>query len=174
MTDRMTLPVAADTAATRRILDFARSEVFERTFREGMVLVEETAAYLDGPGRAASKKLDRLAALAYAGESMRLTTRLMQVASWLLVQRAVRDGEMTLKEASSDKYRFNERERSDLPGFNGAGNLPESLRGLMSRCEMLYDRVRRIDESMYAAVGAEPAANQVTSQMERLRAAFEA
>lgn len=171
MTDRM-LSVANDAAASRRILDFARSEVFERTFREGMVLVEETAAYLDGPGRAASKRLDRLAALAYAGESMRLTTRLMQVASWLLVQRAVRDGEMTLAEASNDKYRFTDRDRADLPGFNGAASLPDALKGLMSRCEMLYDRVRRIDESMYATQDLQPAANHVSSQMERLRAAF--
>src|SRR6185295_14192749 len=93
-----------------RALDFAKSEMFERTFKEGMGLVEETAAYLDGPGRAVSKRLSRAAALAYAGESMRLTTRLMQVASWLLVQRAVRDGEIPLIEAGSEKYRLISRE----------------------------------------------------------------
>ncbi|HQT54616.1 MAG TPA: DUF1465 family protein, partial [Phenylobacterium sp.] len=76
------------------IQDFARSELFDRTFQEGMDLVEETAGYLDGSGRQESKLLSRNAALAYAGESMRLTTRLMQVASWLLVQRAVREGDM--------------------------------------------------------------------------------
>jgi regulator of CtrA degradation len=172
MTDPLTLTRAADAVAARRILDFARSEVFERTFREGMVLVEETAAYLDGPGRAASKRLDRVAALAYAGESMRLTTRLMQVASWLLVQRAVRDGEMTLAEASGDKYRFADRDRADLAPFSAATGLPEALKALMARCETLYERVRRIDENMYAALEGEPAPNQVTTQMARLRAAF--
>ena len=172
MTDRMSLSLATDAIASRRILDFARSEMFERTFKEGMVLVEETAAYLDGPGRAVSKRLDRLGALAYAGESMRLTTRLMQVASWLLVQRAVRDGEMALSEAASDKYRFSDRDRSDLPGFNGAAALPDALKGLMARCEMLYERVRRIDENMYAGLGAEEAPNEVTTQMARLKAAF--
>src|SRR6201985_1501668 len=74
--------------------DFPPSDIFDRTFQEGMALVEETAAYLDGAGRQDSKLLSRSAALAYAGESMRLTTRLMQVASWLLVQRAVRAGDM--------------------------------------------------------------------------------
>src|SRR5215468_53867 len=93
-----------------RALDFAKSELFERTFKEGMALVDETAAYLDGPGRAASKRLSRTAALAYAGESMRLTTRLMQVASWLLVQRAVRDGEIPTGEAAGEKYRLIARE----------------------------------------------------------------
>src|ERR1700710_971154 len=87
------------------IQDFARSELFQRTFQEGMDLVEETAAYLDGSGRQASKLLSRNAALAYATESMRLTTRLMQVASWLLVQRAVKEGEMEAQAACAENYR---------------------------------------------------------------------
>jgi regulator of CtrA degradation len=69
---------------------FAGSETFKTLFREGMVLVEETAAYLDGDGRNDSRHLSRAGSLAYATESMRLTSRLMQLASWLLLQRAVR------------------------------------------------------------------------------------
>ena len=88
------------------IQDFARSELFQRTFQEGMDLVEETAGYLDGAGRQDSKLLSRNAALAYAAESMRLTTRLMQVASWLLVQRAVREGDMPPDAACEDRYRL--------------------------------------------------------------------
>ena len=67
---------------------FVASEAFRTLFREGMTMVETTAAYLDGPGREASRALGRDIALAYASESMRLTTRLMQIASWLLLQRA--------------------------------------------------------------------------------------
>src|ERR1700744_2579319 len=86
-------------ARARTVRDFTTSELFDRTFQEGMELVEETAAYLDGPGRQESKLLSRGAALAYASTSMKLTTRLMQVASWLLVQRAVREGDMSPQEA---------------------------------------------------------------------------
>ena len=32
------------------VRDFARSELLDRTFQEGMELVEETAGYLDGSG----------------------------------------------------------------------------------------------------------------------------
>src|ERR1700743_1257450 len=88
------------------VQDFASSELFDRTFQEGMELVEETASYLDGAGRQDSKLLSRSAALAYAGESMRLTTRLMQVASWLLVQRAVREGDMNAEAALDASYRL--------------------------------------------------------------------
>lgn len=156
----------------QRALEFARSELFERTFKDGMGLVEETAAYLDGPGRAASKRLSRAAALAYAGESMRLTTRLMQVASWLLVQRAVRDGEINLAEATSAKYRLITRDAAPAGAkFAGDGELPEALRALIARGAAIYERVRRLDETMYDT-GEAPGANPVSDQMAKLQQAF--
>jgi regulator of CtrA degradation len=154
----------------KRALDFARSEMFDRTFKEGMALVEETAAYLDGPGRAASKRLSRGAALAYAGESMRLTTRLMQVASWLLVQRAVRDGEIQMSEAASEKYRLISRDSQQPQSFAGADDLPEALKTLIIRGGAIYERVRRLDETMYE--GSAETANPVNDQMAKLNAVF--
>src|ERR1700692_2550498 len=81
----------------------AASQNFSQLFRDGMKLVEETAAYLDGPGRQDSRKLDRSASLRYATESMRLTTRLMQLLSWLLLHRAVNEGEMSLAQANKER-----------------------------------------------------------------------
>jgi len=153
------------------IEDFARSELFDRTFHEGMELVEETATYLDGGGRQESKLLSRNAALAYAAESMRLTTRLMQVASWLLVQRAVREGDMAPEAAREDRYRLGGEDVSRGGGPEAAEDLPSGLLGLLDRSEKLYERVRRLDRRMY--VEAEPDnGNSVLSQFDRLRTAF--
>ncbi len=113
-----------------------------------MDLVEETAAYLDGAGREDSRALPRAAALAYAGESMRLTTRLMQVASWLLVQRAVEEGEMTPTEAARDKYRLGAQEVCRAHAVSRDG-LPERLNQLLARSEQLYERVLRLDDRLY-------------------------
>ena len=63
--------------AERRVF----SQSFKPLYDEGMGLVERTAEYLDGKGRLEAKKLSRLGATLYAAESMRLTTRLMQIAS---------------------------------------------------------------------------------------------
>src|SRR5437016_10906277 len=109
------------------IQDFARSELFQRTFQEGMDLVEETAGYLDGAGRQDSKLLSRNAALAYASESMRLTTRLMQVASWLLVQRAVREGHMPAEAACDASYRLG----GEAAHSGGREGLPNPLGQLL-------------------------------------------
>ena len=153
------------------IQDFARSELFERTFQEGMELVEETAGYLDGAGRQASKSLSRDAALAYASESMRLTTRLMQVASWLLVQRAVREGDMAPLAACEDRYRLSSDENRAQPDVD-VTELPGDLLELVDRAERLFDRVRHLDRRMYVESRREEAPHPVLSQLDRLKQAF--
>jgi regulator of CtrA degradation len=154
------------------IQDFARSELFERTFQEGMELVEETAGYLDGEGRQDSKLLSRNAALAYAAESMRLTTRLMQVASWLLVQRAVREGDMPPSSACEDRYRLNEEPARGADAEASRAELPRSLLDLADRAERLYERVRHLDRRMYVESQADEPANPVLSHFDRLKTAF--
>jgi regulator of CtrA degradation len=151
------------------ISGFARSELFDRTFQEGMELVEETAAYLDGAGRQDSKLLSRAAALAYASESMRLTTRLMQVASWLLVQRAVREGDMAPEAALDASYRLAAECETD----RGAGEpLPPPLSELLGRSERLFERVRHLDARIYAEACETEPPHPVLSQLERLKDAF--
>src|ERR1700674_3042026 len=114
----------------------AGSQAFSTLFRDGMALVEETAAYLDGPGRQDSKKLQRAAALAYATESMRLTTRLMQLASWLLLHRAVKEGEMTLSQANREKTKV-KLSAADPGPDELLEKLPQQLRELIGRAREL-------------------------------------
>ena len=151
------------------IQDFAKSELFDRTFEEGMMLVEETAGYLDGAGRHDSKILSRNAALAYATESMRLTTRLMQVASWLLVQRAVKEGEMAAEAACAESYRL--AEEAVVIGA-AVEELPYGLVNLLQRSERLYERVCHLDKRMYVEIALEDAPHPVQAQFDRLAAAF--
>jgi regulator of CtrA degradation len=151
---------------------FVQSELFERTFQEGMELVEETAAYLDGDGRRDSKLLSRASALAYAGESMRLTTRLMQVASWLLVQRAVREGDMDPREACLSRYRIGAQSVCRGESEESLEDLPGGLLRLLDRSERLYERVLYLDTKMFVDAPMEDAAHPVLAQFERLQAAF--
>src|ERR1700749_2684373 len=125
---------------------FADSAMFDRTFDEGMALVEETARYLDGKGREEARVLPRKAAMLYAGESMRVTTRLMQAASWLLVQRAVRDGDMERADALNDRYRLGSREICLGTCAEDVSPLPEELKVLLDRSDSLYRRIARLDD----------------------------
>jgi regulator of CtrA degradation len=153
-----------------RVSEFANSEVFDRLFKEGMALVEEAAAYLDGPGRQQSRSLDREEALVYAAESMEVTTRLMQAASWLVVQRAVREGDMTTDEAGEEKFRLSAP--GELRALNSVQHLPEQLLELITRSRALYERVWRLDETLFTQ-DETPVDNPVMNQLERLQSAAE-
>src|SRR5271156_3068888 len=148
--------------ATRTIsfaLKHASSEAFKTLFKEGMNLVEVAAAYLDGPGRLETKTLRRSVALAYATESMRLTTRLMQVASWLLLRRAVNEGELTPAQALSEKHRVRlaRQEMACAPDF--LAELPPAFVDLCVRSVRLQARVLHLDASIAAAIDPEPVAS---------------
>lgn len=151
------------------------SPQFDDLFREGMALVEDAASYLDGAGRRASKELSGAAGLAYSTESMRLTTKLMQIASWLLVRRSVGRGEMTLEEALKSRQRAKLTYPAQSPRPDGFNDLPEELKQLVNECDTLYDRVLRLDRLISRSNDRPPRddSNPVASQVDRLREAFE-
>jgi regulator of CtrA degradation len=151
----------------------ASSPAFSTLFRDGMALVEETATYLDGSGRTESKRLERSAALVYATESMRLTTRLMQIASWLLLHRAVKEGEMTLAQASKEKSKV-KLAACDPGDAKSIALLPARLQELIARSTKLQAEVRRLDATMHAPVPFKVVVgNPVEWQLGLLKAAFE-
>jgi regulator of CtrA degradation len=149
------------------------SPAFGVLFREGMDLVEETAAYLDGTGRSEAKALDRSVSLTYATESMRLTTRLMQLASWLLLHRAVKEGEMTLSQANREKTKV-KLSAADPGPDDMITKLPAQLQDLIARSMALQAKVRRLDVTIHSpAAERAPIGNPLVPQLNRLKAAFE-
>ena len=149
------------------------SAAFGVLFREGMDLVEQTAAYLDGDGRTEAKALDRAVSLTYATESMRLTTRLMQLASWLLLHRAVKEGEMTLSQANREKTKV-KLSAADPGPTDMIEKLPVQLQDLIVRSMSLQVRVRRLDASIHAPPAERTAiGNPLVPQLNALKAAFE-
>jgi len=151
---------------------YAQSDTFRALFKEGMKLVEETADYLDGPGRKAAKELPRPASIVYATESMRLTTRLMQLASWLLLHRSVREGDMTPGRAREEKKKIRLETLSTNMGGPGWDELPEELHTLISRSLHLRKRVERIDAALLDEGVPAPDGNPVNIQLKDLAAAL--
>ncbi len=159
--------------AERRIF----SPSFKPLYDDGMRLVEEAAEYLDGPGRADAKRLNRLAATLYAAESMRLTTRLMQIASWLLLQRAANSGEMTRDQVAAEKAKVRLDTASVREDAIGWPELPEAFRALVERSLSLQSLVRRMDDEIYGegeqtTQNTGRRTNPVSDQITLLKTAF--
>ncbi|MGF7157221.1 DUF1465 family protein [Bartonella heixiaziensis] len=73
----------------------AFENAFNRLYEETMTLIEETATYIDTEGKLAARSFSAEVSALYAREAMYLSTRLMQIASQLLLLRAEREGEMS-------------------------------------------------------------------------------
>jgi regulator of CtrA degradation len=145
---------------------------FLSLFREGMTLVEETANYLDGDGRREAKALKPFVSLAYATESMRLTTRLTQLATWLLARRAELNGEEVPPGTADNTTLLLPIVRAG--SSKGYDELPERLKALILESYRLHEKIYRI----VAAQQAQPVtlsinrANPVANQVARIAAAF--
>ncbi len=148
---------------------FTASEHFEKVFKEGMSLVEETANYLDGPGRVDARVLDRHGAIAYATESMRLTTRLMQLASWLLLQRAIGAGELGIEEARKENHRITLNDIGRGHDLAGSESLPDALKDLVERSIALHGRILKLDSMITSQTSpTSGAASPVSDQIDKL------
>lgn len=171
MSDVLMFRAAPEVAPVSFARSFVSSDAFKALFKEGMGLVEETAVYLDGSGREESKLLARDSALTYATESMRLTTRLMQIASWLLVQRAVAEGEITTDQARTEKNRVRIADAGPVTAPEALEKLPQRLQEIVATSIRLQERILHLEGLMAAKPDdqADDADNPVASQIAMLK-----
>lgn len=175
MTGEKTSSTGSEDGAISLAHRFASSERFNILFASGMDLVEETATFLDSEGRERARGLSKAAAAVYGAESMRLTTRLMQLASWLLLQRAVAEGEMTVSQAISEKKNVKLNKLQSRGGGPGWDELPQEFVNLVARSIVLQKRIMHLDEEIYSRPEPQDRVvdNPVASQHELLKTAFD-
>ncbi len=153
---------------------FAFSDRFRTLFRDGMALVEESATYLDSQGRQSARSLARSSAMLYGAESMRLTTRLMQLASWLLLQRAATEGEMTRAQLLDERKKVRLETLPKSTHGPGWELLPADFVELVARSLALQSRIITLDREIYGEdrVVADPSDNPVNQQIDLLSTAL--
>lgn len=153
---------------------FANSDHFSKLFSDGMRLVEECASFLDGEGRIAAKHMSKATALLYGSESMRLTTRMMQLASWLLLQRAAREGEMSREQLLDEKRKISLDSLPKTTPGTGWEELPSEFLELVSRSLALQNRVVTLDNEIYRKSARREAQgdNPVSQQIDLLSTAL--
>ncbi len=108
---------------------------------------------------------------------MRLTTRLLELASWLLIRRALKEGEITAEEAQRKRGRVRLQTLGRPSHTKGFTELPQGLRDLIDASFALHDRIVQLDRAMGAqdTTGATTEAatdNPVANQMRALEQAF--
>jgi regulator of CtrA degradation len=140
-------------------------KVVDSLYVEAMVLADEARAYFDSGGREDRLLLDPLARVGFACESLKVTTRLMQVIAWLLTRRAVAAGEISPASAESPERRMGDAPESDE---ELVARLPDSAVALIRSSQELYDRIRRIEDG----AAPEPQPSPARTLLSRLQRSF--
>ncbi|WP_455476272.1 DUF1465 family protein [Bartonella sp. B17] len=151
----------------------AFESAFNRLYEETMNLIEETASYIDSDGKLAARTLSAEVSAIYAKEAMYLSTRLMQIASQLLLFRAEREGEMSSEQIQKEIAKVSLHTPTLRLESAHWQELPEIFRYFVARSLRLEKRMQYMSynkerESTYNLEDNNP----VNKQIELLKTAF--
>ncbi|EJF89736.1 hypothetical protein ME1_00506 [Bartonella vinsonii subsp. arupensis OK-94-513] len=169
----MSAPKHSDDEPIIMIEHSAFENAFNRLYEETMTLIEETATYIDTEGKLAARTLSAEISALYAKEAMFLSTRLMQIASQLLLLRAEREGEMTPEQIQKEIAKVSLHTPTlELESAHWQ-ELPEVFRNFVARslrleARMHYMRTDKEDGSPHILEEENP----VGKQIEFLKTAF--
>ncbi|NOZ42768.1 MAG: DUF1465 family protein [Alphaproteobacteria bacterium] len=139
----------------------------EKSYQEAMTLTQDVAGYLEIENQQLRNyDLSSGAGVYYASESMRVSTCLMQVMSWFLVQKGVAAGEITREQAGAFKFRLGASDICLAAVDTRKGNLPEQFVKFLHKSQDLYRQVARIDKMVY---GDRERVNPVHKLFSRIR-----
>ncbi len=141
-------------------------KLIDTLYVEAMVLADEARSYFDREGQAERDMLSPLHRVSFSCEALRVTTRLMHVIAWLLVQRAVSAGEISTVQGASPERRLGEAQDHD---FAVVVSLPLTARAIIASTSDLYARVARLDAGMRRTA---PTGSPAQGLMRRLEMAF--
>lgn len=121
---------------------------FSRTYDETMDLMVEARNYMAYVERRERERAGVMAGLRMSCEAMRVTSRLTQVMAWLMVQRAVHEGELTAEDALAEPHRLSGGSVCLDETYGHDETIPGGLRSLLERSLSLYVRVARLEQMM--------------------------
>ena len=131
---------------------------------EAMLLADEVRAYFDEIGREARDALEPMDRVVFSCASLKVTTRLMHVIAWLLTQRAVEVGELTVEGARKPLRRLGGAVETDAVTL---GRLPPQARQFVEASIELHRRVARIEAGSDEALPAASPARQLQNRLQR-------
>ncbi len=133
----------------------AESNIFnflKKSYDETMKLMAFSRDYFSTRGHIEKSKLSTEDSLAYTLAMSTITTQLTSVMSWLLMCRAVQEGEITTEELKDDEFRMAEYDLNFEEGSCFA-NLDNTIKELFKRSSSLYNRVKRMENSIVKRLG---------------------
>ena len=122
------------------------TDFYNRTCDEALDLTVEARDYV-ADGHSVDRECAAFGERGYFDcEALRMTTRLSQVMAWLMVQRAVHKGKISIGDAREVVHQLGGQEVCFDNDLEIIELLPSCFRSLMARSLKLYQRIARFNE----------------------------
>lgn len=148
-------------------------QMVNRLYDEAVDLADEARSYFGLNSKGDRTGLDPMDRLLYTSESLRISTRLMHVISWLLVRKAVACGEITEAEGMEPERRLGDRDLCRASDLRDLRRLPPMVASLALRSQALYDRAARMEDSLLRRIDGDAGLeNPVAKMLNRIQSTY--
>ena len=133
-----------------------RDRLVESLYTQSLLLAEDVRDYFDEAGRVERASLAPLERVRLSCESLKITTRLMQIMGWLLTQRLVQAGKLDEVNVSKSQRRLGIGPLTEQQTFS---SMPVRARYLITMSITLHQQVERLGVDQEDVAEQEPARN---------------
>jgi len=145
----------------------------DRLYKEAINLADEARTYFAVHSKVDRKRLNPMERVMYTCESLRISTRLMHVISWLMVRKAVANGELTEAEGARPERQLGDLELCRNSSATELKRLPPAVVSLTLRSQSLFQRAYRLQETgSRMTQGRAGSSNPVAAMLEDLETAY--
>ncbi len=120
----------------------------EKSYKETITLLIFSRDYFENKGRIDKLQLSREDSIAYTLAMSTVTTQLTSVLGWLLMCKAVEQGELTLEDIRRDEFRMAEFEAEYSHNDSIYATLNETVHQLLQKSSLLHSRIKRMENSI--------------------------
>ncbi|MGD1954561.1 MAG: DUF1465 family protein [Sphingomonadales bacterium] len=151
--------------------------ITDQLYDEALRLAEESRTYFSRYSKTDRAELGPIDRVLYTAESLRISTRLMQVISWSMVRKAVVTGDMTAEDARKPERQLDDLELCAGSDPRSLRKLPRAVVILSHRSLNIYKRALRLQGQLIASpegedkVSVSPVANRLQSLEGKLQLA---
>lgn len=118
----------------------------ETRLKGAHTLLHNTHEYVKWQAPLDVEEMDSEVVYKISAEALRVTVRLTQIIAWLMLQKAVLEGELTQKEFLSEEFHVLRGKQCRSRGAELDKDIPPRLRELLKESRELYIRVLRLDK----------------------------
>jgi regulator of CtrA degradation len=131
--------------------DISHTAFVQRAYDDTYSLLVAMRDYVSGPSTADSAELEPNDRLRLTHELSRVTRQLTDVMAWLMVQKAVAAGEISVQDgAAAPAAQLDLPDDDDDDDFEGLGRLPLTARSLIDRSRRITALVRQLNNNIAA------------------------